>query len=234
MLDTPTVTIGLVAEGPVDHLILNHLLMALFLKAETTVVVNELQPIAPEPGGWTRVFDYCRTERIKEALHANDYVIVQIDTDTCEQPGFDVPRTEPGGRVLPVPELVERVRARLIAVMPASVQALVDQRVVFAISVHEIECWLLPWFVSKPATEAKITGCLNALNHELNRRFQFSVDPQNKRLRYYQRALADVRLCKDPAIFTKAGRQTSLLLFLREVQTKARRLHPVGTGPSET
>ena len=46
------------------------------------------------------------------ALQYNDYLVIHIDTDVQEEPGFDVPRRE-GGKELSVSERVDRVIARL-------------------------------------------------------------------------------------------------------------------------
>ncbi len=125
----------------------------------------------PEPGGWTLVLEYLRLGKHLDALQFNDYLIVHIDTDVCEEPGYDVPRIE-DGRALTPRELVDRVVAKLTGIIGAEVYARHKERFLFAVAVHGIECWLLPLLFpnKKSAHAAKIAGCLATANEELRKK----------------------------------------------------------------
>lgn len=89
--------------------------------------------------------------------------MIQLDTDVCEELGFDVPRREAG---------VELDEATLIARERELGPAFVAEhgyRVAYAIAVNELECWLLP-LVFDNNKAGKTTGCFEALHHRLKER----------------------------------------------------------------
>ena len=79
-----------------------------YFGAEEEPVVNHVQPprdarpkgSGPAPGGWTLVLRSLRAGDHRKALQLNDYVVVHIDTDVCEEPGYDVSRRAADGRSL--------------------------------------------------------------------------------------------------------------------------------------
>lgn len=73
------------------------------------------------PGGWTEVLRYCSSQRVAEALVDNDYVVIQIDTDVCEEVGFDVPRRDPASAKELTRQLADKVTQLLIARLPPGV-----------------------------------------------------------------------------------------------------------------
>ncbi|MBK8251744.1 MAG: hypothetical protein IPK82_03640 [Polyangiaceae bacterium] len=160
-----------------------------------------------------------RDGRHIEALQFNDYVVVQIDTDRCEDTGFNVPLRSPDGRPLELAELVEQVRLRLVRAMGTDFFNRHGHRVVFAIAVDSIECWLLPLlYDSEPIKKAKTTGCLDAANRKLNLSRSptlSTADGQNKDLRAYERASRDYR--KSKQLLAHRDENPSLALFLHEL-----------------
>lgn len=97
-----TPTFGLISEGPSDFVVIRHVLAGLL--ATPDVTLNALQPITDAtgglktPGGWVEVLRFCGSSRFEAAFQFNDYLIVQIDADVCEERGFDVPRRDPAGQ----------------------------------------------------------------------------------------------------------------------------------------
>ncbi len=81
------------------------------------------------------------------ALQYNDYLVIQIDTDVQEEPGFDVPRRE-GASELLLADRVARVVARLKRDIDAVFYQANEHRILFAVAVDTIECWLLPLLYS--------------------------------------------------------------------------------------
>jgi hypothetical protein len=168
---------AVIAEGVTDQIVLENVLRGYF-HGDDDLVVNHLQPPRramqkggqPAPGGWTLVFRSLKAGDHRKALQVHDYVIVQIDTDRSEDPGFDVPHRAPDGRALSPEELVEQVRRRLIVAMAPEFYARHAARILFAIAVDEIECWLLPLlYDNEPAKRSKTTGCLDAADWKLRR-----------------------------------------------------------------
>lgn len=160
---------GTICEGPSDHAVLRRVLEGAFGKG---TIVNAVQPEANEPGGWTLVFGALRAGKLAEALQFNAYVVVQIDTDVCEHAGYDVSRRI-GARERTLEELVEAVRLRLVSVVPDWDG--VQDRVLFAIAVDGIECWLLPALTTKPSDQKKITGCLAPANGLARKAFKLDL-----------------------------------------------------------
>ncbi len=163
-------TFGIIAEGVTDQIVIEGLLAGYFDDAEE-LDVRYVQPPYDDTdrgravgnAGWGMVFKQFETRAVLEALQFNEYLIVQVDTDVSEQVGFDVPRRE-GGRELTPEELVARVIARLRALLGADAFDPHERRLIFAVAVHQIECWLLPLYYSDNKRK-KTTGCLDAVNH---------------------------------------------------------------------
>jgi hypothetical protein len=73
---------GLIAEGLTDQIVIKSILAGYFNRSD--LVIRSLQPEIDKDknfGGWTLVFDYCRSKKFQEAFQSNDYIIIQIDTD---------------------------------------------------------------------------------------------------------------------------------------------------------
>ena len=160
---------GVIAEGPTDQTVIENILLGYFEGSENDTVVEFVRPSRPlgeDPGGWGLVFKGLERNDHEGALQFNDFLIIHIDTDVQEDGGFDVPRREKGVELGPL-DRIDRVIARLKREMTAEFLAENGHRVIFAIAVDSIECWLLPHFDRHKA--AKITGCLEAVNKALRK-----------------------------------------------------------------
>lgn len=186
-----TPSFALIAEGETDFEVIRHILAGFF--GDPDVVVNQIQPsvdatgAADKPaGGWFEVFRFCGSAKFAGAFQFNDFVVLQIDTDVCEEPGFGVARRHADGRELDVDEMIDAVRARLVAVIGAELHARHRDRIIFAICVDSIECWLLPLYYTD-GRRTKRVNCLGTLNAQLSAREGFSIDPERKRVTYYRK-----------------------------------------------
>ncbi|MCB9230747.1 MAG: phage tail protein [Bacteroidia bacterium] len=181
-------TIGLITEGPTDQVVIENILTGYFNNYD--ILFQELQPLRDETnrvseiGGWTKVLEYCKSGRLKAALLYVDFVVIQIDTDVSELKGFDVPWKENGVDLSPI-DLVERVKEKLIGLIGMDFYQDYQDKFLFAICVHQIECWFLPLFYSDNKRE-KISGCLNTLNRQIGKTMGFTIDQLNKNQKYYQ------------------------------------------------
>lgn len=216
---------AIIAEGVTDQAVLENILIGYF-GDEDEPVVNHFHPPRepsdePPAGGWTLVLRALRRNRHVEALQTNDYVVLQIDTDRCEDKGFDVSTRAPDGVVLSPEALVSKVRERLIHEMGLDFFARHGHRVLFAVAVDSIECWLLPLlYDSEPVKKAKTTGCLDAANWKLVRIKAAplsTADGKHKDLRAYERASRDY--AKRKVLLRHGDENPSLTLFLRELAT---------------
>ena len=78
--------------------------------------------------------------------------------------------------------MIGRVKEALIARMGQGFYEAYSQRILFAIAVQSIECWLLPLLFSDNK-KAKTSNCLGTLNQGLARSKNFTIDA--KRPDYY-------------------------------------------------
>ena len=137
-------------------------------------------------GGWTRLLAYLKEDRFRDNVLNNEYIIIQIDTDISDEKGFDTFKYG-----LTPEELISKVINRLIKAINNTINTLIlfkwdplpknltmydfqyqfdvlngfyeknKAKISFAISVHSLECWILPMF--KESKNEKITGCVKAL-----------------------------------------------------------------------
>lgn len=222
---------AIIAEGVTDQAVLENILRGYF-SAEDEPVVNYVQPPRdatstgrdPAPGGWTLVFRSLRAGDHRKALQLNDYVIIHIDTDVSEDPGYDVSRRAEDGRSLRPDELIEQVKIKLAAMDPVFF-ARNAARIVFAIAVDSIECWLLPLlYDGEPAKKAKITGCLKAADWKLRRLHQPPLSTaDSKTLASYERV--SQAYTKQRKLLEHRGQNPSLDVFVTNLEA-------LGAGPA--
>lgn len=161
-------TFGVIAEGPTDQKVIENILLGYF-ESEGDIDVRFVQPTHPlgeDPGGWGHVFKSLERNDHEGALQYNDFLIIHIDTDVQEEKGFDVPRRE-NGVELKIPDRIDRVIARLKKEMDKDFLETNEDKIIFAIAVDTIECWLLPHWNDRKSM--KITGCLEAVNNALRK-----------------------------------------------------------------
>ncbi len=207
-----TPSFALIAEGPTDQVVLTHFLAAYF--QDPDIVANPVQPPSAHiPGGWTGVFSCCASPRVEAALVDNDYVIIQIDTDVCEEAGFAVSRRGPSGDDLTPDELAERVKNVLVAKLRPTVYERFADRIIFAICVDSIECWLLPLYYSD-ARQSKSTNCLGTLNRELAIQEKFSIDLKDKQSIYYEKVMRSKKCSRRKTLERIAASNPSLTRFV--------------------
>ncbi len=211
---------GLVAEGPSDHAVLENILIGLF-EDDISDEITPLQPIRDATnedeikkfGGWYKVFEYCRSQDFRDAFQRIQYLVVQIDTDVSEQVHFDVKQTNEEGRKLLPEELVEKVIDKFkLSIIEAFGQEFFDKiisRIVFAISVDEIECWLLPLYYTDKIKEA-INNCDYRL-HQKAGKFEKNYNDYDKVSKDYRKNKVLMKVYKS---------NLSLKIFIESVLEK--------------
>lgn len=174
--------IGIVSEGVSDFFILKHIVER-YLK-EKDVYTIPLKPKVTSKnkqegfGTWQGVFDYIKgddnliVEAVKEGC---EYVVVQIDTDVSSQYGVE---NNPGDVQAFWTAIKDKLTRSVHPDFP-------KDKLIFAICIQEIECWLIP-FVSTIENECQNTDrCLNIVNRHI--RTKGSIDKQNKNSQQAQR-----------------------------------------------
>lgn len=230
---------AIIAEGVTDQAVLENILTGYF-RADDELVVNHVQPPrdatskgrAPAPGGWTLVFRSLRAGDHRKALQLHDYVVIHIHTDVSEDPGYEVSHRAGDGRPLRPEELIEQVKRKLVAAMDPDFCARNAARIVFAIAVDSIECWLLPLlYDDEAAKKAKTTGCLEAADWKLRRLKRpplstaGSKDPAS-----YEKASRDY--AKHRKLMEHRGENPSLDVFVKNLEALgAESTGDAGSGP---
>ena len=155
---------ALIAEGITDQTFIQAVLEGLYGE---DIDVNPLQPALDRTdaarqetyGGWENVLRYLSMPDLVESIFfANEYVVIQIDTDCGEHRNFGVPYRR-DGHELTVEELRLAVRNRLIEAIGIEAFDSRKHQIHFAIAVHSLECWLLPLYGSRRSDANRITGC---------------------------------------------------------------------------
>lgn len=183
---------AVIAEGPSDFEVLRHILAGFF--SDPDIVVNQIQPAVDattgksSPGGWFEVLRFLGSDKFAGAFTRDNLVVVHIDTDVCEEPAFGVSRREPDGRERTCDELIAHAVDRLVNAIGPDLHARLQHRIVFAIAVESIECWLLPLYY-RDNRRAKPVNCLRSLNEALSAKEGFSIDPEKKQVKYYTKAV---------------------------------------------
>lgn len=167
--------IGIVSEGVSDYFILKHIIER-YLKEKDVYTIPLKPKISAQNkqvgyGTWQGVFDYIKgddnliVEAVKEGC---EFVVVQIDTDVSLQYGVE---NKPNEKE----PFWNEVKAKLVESVHPDFP---KEKLVFAICIQEIECWLIP-FVSSSESECQDTDrCLSIVNKHI--RTQGSIDKDNK------------------------------------------------------
>jgi len=161
---------GLACEGVTDHAVIENILCGFYNDKNLKNEISVYQPLFDktqqkqldgEFGGWEELLKYLSTKRFRESVINTKYMIVQIDTDISEHINFGVSQYE-----LSIEELIIRVIERLIAQIDMKREFYQEHKykIIFAISVHSLECWILP--IYKNYKNEKIVSCFNALQRE--------------------------------------------------------------------
>lgn len=167
--------IGVVCEGISDFKIIKHIV-------ERYLRDNEVYTIPLKPkitaygkqdgyGTWQGVFKYISgddqliIEAVKEGCK---YIIIQIDTDVCTE--YGVYKDLSDLRVF-----YDNVKTKLNETLH---QGIDRNTIVYAISINEIECWLIPFVSTNNEDSCNYDRCLHIVNRHI--RTQGTIDKDNK------------------------------------------------------
>lgn len=178
-------TIGLVCEGVSEINIMSRIVSKYL---DDDVDIRAIEPdtttkngflVQSGYGGWEQVLRHCNDETIERILEYNDYLVIQIDTDTCNLPGYDVNPLDENGKHKAPDVLYQDIKTRLLANISTDVQAKYNGRIIFAICMNEIECWLLPLYYDN-SNRCKTNNCIYTLNQALGKQSIGSIPPTDK------------------------------------------------------
>jgi hypothetical protein len=182
-------TFGLITEGLTDQIVIEYILADYFNNLD--LQINPLQPERDKDdenkvsnyGGWSQVFEFCKTVNFQQAFQFNDYIIIQVDTDVSED--YGVFKQDEKGICSPE-QLIQKVIKKFRLEIGERFYDQYENRIIFAISVHSIECWLLPLYYPDNRKE-KLVNCLSSLNQKIDKKHQFTIDVDAKNPDYYRK-----------------------------------------------
>jgi hypothetical protein len=216
---------ALVCEGVTDHAVLKNILLGYFRNQPRAPRITQRQPDSDATGeanwqqfgNWENVFRYLKEGSHRDALNFNEFLVVQVDTDASEHPNYGVPQREAGQPLSPE-VLVERVAAKLREILGPADCAFYGKRLIFAICVQEMECWLLPlWEVDNKA--GKTSGCLRTLNAALARNNEPTINSEDKKTPPYDHASRGYR--KRAVLLAEGVKNPSLAVFIDELNERS-------------
>lgn len=172
---------ALIAEGVTDQIVLETIIQSYYSASlDDEIDFRELQPLRDETdkarqgnfGGWEGILEYCAcADKILEALSFNDYLVIQIDTDCGDHVNYGLSLTS-GGKDRPTAELINDAIAKLHDTLTSAVFDLNQDKFIFAIAVHSIECWLIPLYEADAKKKKRIKSCEDHLSKALQQKIK--------------------------------------------------------------
>jgi len=216
---------GLACEGVTDQITLENILCGYFNNADLDEEIGQLQPLYDETnqkqqgqGGWEPLLSYLKSSRFRDDVLNTEYVILQVDSDDSEHQNFGVAHRDANNQSLPPEALIKNISSKLISVIDSGEQdfyATHENKIIFAISVHSLECWLYAYYNTKILKAPKITNYYKALEYLANQKNILKNQPFVKNYRCYQQ-LSEVFL-KRKNIDVVAQKDPSFNCFIQEL-----------------
>jgi len=159
---------GLACEGITDQIVIENILCGYYKDYDDLdEEIIAFEPLRDETGkkqeensgGWTRLLTYLSESRFKDDVLNSNYTIIQLDSDISDREDFDVIKGD-----LTTQELISKIIEKLIVQIESSFYEQNREKIIFAISVHSLECWILPLY--KDLKKEKIVGCFETLQRE--------------------------------------------------------------------
>ncbi|ELV8694246.1 hypothetical protein QNE54_000960 [Vibrio fluvialis] len=170
---------GLACEGPSDQITLEHMLLGVFeeLNDDDIAHVQPMfdksdDPSKRKPGSWERLLEYLTTTRFKDDVAVHDFLIVHIDTDIARHVNANIKVDDEHGNRLADVDIVNNTIARLIAQINRSEDGYfesIKDKIIFAIMINKLECWLLNTFIDDDQNVCKHDRCNDDLKECLER-----------------------------------------------------------------
>jgi hypothetical protein len=117
---------------------------------------------------------------MESALESNEFVIIQIDIDVCEE--YGVPRRR-NGTDISASQLCEEVIQKLINEIGLILYSKFSSKIIFALCYNSIECWFLP-LLFEDGRKNKFINCCDTINQQLK---DFTIDCENKSTIFHEK-----------------------------------------------
>lgn len=198
-------TFGAIVEGITDYPIINSILIGYF--NDSKIDINPISPINfKASSNYDKVFKSCKPEKLKRAFLANRYIIIHVDTDVSENFGISHYEDE---KPLSPQQLIDKTVDKFKQQMGEEFYNQYGHRIIFAIAVHSIECWLFPLLASDDKSD-EIENCCQILEK--------TVPNFRKKHEYYQEITKRYRNHDD--LINLYPKNPSLKIFIEELASK--------------
>lgn len=221
---------GLATEGVTDQVVLTNILYG-FLNDKIEDIEEDIVILQPAfdrttltqigHGSWTSLLSYLLDSRFREDVINNDYVIIQVDTDIATEVNFDVTITDNQGQGLPISTIVNNVELRLISEIDkgrAGFYQSQKDKIIFCITVHSLECWLVSYHESTHKNAIKILSCEDVLKRYITRHDPIRDKNYGKNYPYYKKLSHDFRKKKN--ITSSILKNESFKIFIDKLDIK--------------
>jgi hypothetical protein len=210
-----TITFGLVTEGRTDQAVIRAILAGYF--GDDNIRVTSLNPSDKNKlGGWSQVFQYCNSPDFKDAFESKDYVIIHIDTDISPQ--YKIAQIDQDGNSLSPNQLIENVKDKFKHLLDPEFYQRYGERIIFAIAVHSIECWLLPLYCEENEKSA-IDSCFDKLAEAINKEPEkLKIIKLDKKSKYYQKI--SLPYSRNEILLNHYSLNPSFKIFIEELQAR--------------
>jgi hypothetical protein len=214
---------GLACEGVTDYITLKNILCGYFPDINPRTQIRQLQPELDATdetqldfGGWEKLLTYLQSVYFQDALEDMDFMIIQLDSDISEHKNFGVSHYDKDNQELSSEQLIVNIKNRLVETINKNELDFYGQyadKIIFAVCVHSLECWIYAYHNSKSLKKPKITGCGKALEYLLNKKgFDNKKDKE-----LYKKYSHDFSIRKN--IDSVISKSPSFNSFIQQLQT---------------
>ena len=164
---------GLITEGITDQIVIENILCGFYKDEDLDEEIIPLEPPRDETDnkqahsdfglGWTAIFSYLSEKIFRDDVLNSEYVIIQIDTDIAEDFDCSINQNQT------IEDIIECSIKKLIEKIDEKKEFYEKHKnkIIFAISVHSLECWILPLF--KDIKKEEILNCVKTLNYTMRK-----------------------------------------------------------------
>ncbi|MBL5859771.1 hypothetical protein JBO49_03970 [Serratia fonticola] len=176
---------GLACEGITDQVVLRNILIGHFRDEDLFDNTSFLQPPFDETtkkqsdfSNWTLLLKYLKSEKFRDDTYNFDFLVIQVDTDVSAESGFDVSHYDENNELISDDLLIQNTTNRLIKEINAGQQCFYEEnseKIIFSLSVHSIECWLLAFYATGTKAKKKV-NCFSSLEFHLSKKIDKNHD----------------------------------------------------------
>lgn len=210
---------GLACEGITDQIVIENILCGFYKDInDLDEEIQALQPPFDETtkkqsdfGSWELLLKYLSSKIFRDDVLNSEYIVIQIDTDDSQHPNFDISPTDSDNKELSTEVLIEKVAERLIAQIDSK-ETFYDEnknKIIFAISIHSLECWILP--LHETCKTERIKSCFEHLQRKSKAiKVQKNYDTYDKLSRPFLR---------NKTLLKTSSQNSSLKIFISNLPT---------------